>query len=47
MGGDGWPKEYGGQGRTVVEQLIFFEEARCSGAAPAPGVALESGKLAG
>src|SRR5689334_19226108 len=25
--GIGWPKEYGGQGRTASEQLIFFDEA--------------------
>src|SRR5690606_32035820 len=25
--GIGWPEEYGGQGRTDVEQLIFFDEA--------------------
>ncbi|MFM7273079.1 MAG: acyl-CoA dehydrogenase family protein, partial [Gammaproteobacteria bacterium] len=24
----GWPKEYGGQGRSSSEQLIFFEEAQ-------------------
>ncbi len=46
MGGDGWlgvgwPKEYGGQGRTVVEQLIFFEEARRAGA-PLPFVTLNT-----
>jgi 3-oxocholest-4-en-26-oyl-CoA dehydrogenase alpha subunit len=25
--GIGWPKEYGGQGRGVVEQFIFYDEA--------------------
>src|ERR1700738_3271560 len=25
--GVGWPVEYGGQGRTALEQLIFFDEA--------------------
>jgi hypothetical protein len=25
--GVGWPTEYGGQGRTAIEQLIFFDEA--------------------
>jgi 3-oxocholest-4-en-26-oyl-CoA dehydrogenase alpha subunit len=25
--GIGWPTEYGGQGRTEIEQLIFFDEA--------------------
>ncbi len=24
----GWPEEYGGQGRTASEQMIFFEEAQ-------------------
>jgi alkylation response protein AidB-like acyl-CoA dehydrogenase len=39
--GVGWPKEYGGQGRTAVEQLIFFEEARRAGA-PLPFVTLNT-----
>src|SRR3546814_14346926 len=30
--GLGWPTEWGGQGRTDVEQLIFFNEAWRSGA---------------
>src|SRR5437870_793744 len=25
--GIGWPREYGGQGRTPIEQFIFFDEA--------------------
>ena len=25
--GVGWPKEYGGQGRSPIEQFIFFDEA--------------------
>jgi alkylation response protein AidB-like acyl-CoA dehydrogenase len=25
--GVGWPKEYGGQGRTPIEQFLFFDEA--------------------
>ena len=25
--GIGWPKEYGGQGRSPLEQLIFYDEA--------------------
>jgi 3-oxocholest-4-en-26-oyl-CoA dehydrogenase alpha subunit len=29
--GLGWPKEYGGQGRTPVEQFIFFDEASRAG----------------
>src|SRR4051812_50003267 len=33
MGGDGWlgvgwPKEYGGQGRSTVEQFILFDEGQ-------------------
>ncbi|MGV3759731.1 MAG: acyl-CoA dehydrogenase family protein [Actinomycetota bacterium] len=30
--GIGWPEEYGGQGRTDIEQLIFFDEAWRAGA---------------
>jgi alkylation response protein AidB-like acyl-CoA dehydrogenase len=30
--GVGWPKEYGGQDRTPIEQLIFFDEAQRAGA---------------
>lgn len=33
--GIGWPKEYGGQGRSEVEQFIFFDESMRSGA-PVP-----------
>ena len=33
--GIGWPKEYGGQGRSAIEQLIFFDESMRSGA-PVP-----------
>src|SRR5215468_371163 len=29
--GIGWPKEYGGQGRSPVEQFIFFDEAMYAG----------------
>ncbi len=39
--GVGWPVEYGGQGRTAVEQLIFFEESRRAGA-PMPFVTLNT-----
>src|SRR4029450_7568433 len=39
--GVGWPVEYGGQGRTAVEQLIWFEEARRAGA-PIPFVTLNT-----
>jgi alkylation response protein AidB-like acyl-CoA dehydrogenase len=33
--GIGWPKEYGGQGRSQVEQFVFFDESMRSGA-PVP-----------
>jgi len=33
--GIGWPKEYGGQDRSPMEQLIFFDEAARAGA-PVP-----------
>src|SRR5437667_12075293 len=29
--GIGWPREYGGQGRSPIEQFIFFEEAARAG----------------
>ena len=29
--GIGWPKEYGGQGRSAIEQFIFFDEALYAG----------------
>lgn len=29
--GIGWPKEYGGQGRSVEEQFIFFDEVQRAG----------------
>jgi alkylation response protein AidB-like acyl-CoA dehydrogenase len=46
MGADGWlaigwPKEYGGQGATKMEQLIFFEEALLAGA-PVPFVTVNT-----
>jgi alkylation response protein AidB-like acyl-CoA dehydrogenase len=46
MGGDGWlgvgwPKEYGGLGRTWVEQQIWFDEARRAGA-PIPFVTINT-----
>ena len=31
----GWPKEYGGQGRSAIEQFIFFDESMRAGA-PVP-----------
>src|SRR5687767_13578673 len=33
--GIGWPREYGGQDRSPIEQLIFFDEAARAGA-PVP-----------
>ena len=33
--GIGWPKDYGGQGRSQIEQYIFFDESMRSGA-PVP-----------
>ena len=31
--GIGWPKEYGGQGASAIEQFIFFDESQrgCAG----------------
>jgi alkylation response protein AidB-like acyl-CoA dehydrogenase len=39
--GIGWPREYGGQGRGAIEQLIFLEEAGRAGA-PIPLVTLNT-----
>jgi alkylation response protein AidB-like acyl-CoA dehydrogenase len=39
--GVGWPKEYGGGGLTMAEQLIFLEEQRRSGA-PFPFVTVST-----
>jgi 3-oxocholest-4-en-26-oyl-CoA dehydrogenase alpha subunit len=39
--GIGWPKEYGGQGRTMMEQLIFSDEAAIAGV-PIPLLTLGS-----
>ena len=39
--GVGWPKEYGGQGRSVLEQFVFFDEATRAGA-PVPMIALNT-----
>ncbi|HLX89987.1 MAG TPA: acyl-CoA dehydrogenase family protein, partial [Acidimicrobiales bacterium] len=33
--GIGWPTQYGGQGRSAIEQFIFFDESMRSGA-PVP-----------
>lgn len=39
--GIGWPTEYGGQGRSAVEQFIFFDESmRCG--APVPMIMINS-----
>src|SRR6187549_1851856 len=39
--GIGWPKEYGGQGRTPIEQFIFFDESMRAGA-PVPMLTINS-----
>ncbi|MCW2600151.1 MAG: acyl-CoA dehydrogenase [Frankiales bacterium] len=39
--GIGWPAEYGGQGRSVLEQFVFFDEATRAGA-PVPMIALNT-----
>jgi alkylation response protein AidB-like acyl-CoA dehydrogenase len=39
--GVGWPKEYGGGGRTMIEQMIFIEEQRRAGA-PFPFVTVST-----
>ena len=39
--GVGWPKEFGGQGRTTLEQVIFVDELRKAGA-PLPFVTLNT-----
>src|SRR5438309_10922812 len=39
--GIGWPREYGGQGRSPVEQFIFYDEAMRAGA-PVPLVTLNT-----
>jgi alkylation response protein AidB-like acyl-CoA dehydrogenase len=39
--GIGWPPEYGGQGRSEIEQFIFFDEARRA-RAPVPLVTLNT-----
>jgi 3-oxocholest-4-en-26-oyl-CoA dehydrogenase alpha subunit len=39
--GIGWPKEYGGQGRSPLEQFIFFDEVERAGA-PFPFVTLNT-----
>jgi alkylation response protein AidB-like acyl-CoA dehydrogenase len=39
--GIGWPEEYGGQGRTAIEQFIFFDESMRVGA-PVPMLTINS-----
>jgi alkylation response protein AidB-like acyl-CoA dehydrogenase len=39
--GIGWPKEFGGQGRGPIEQLVFYEEVQRAGA-PYPLVTLNT-----
>jgi alkylation response protein AidB-like acyl-CoA dehydrogenase len=39
--GVGWPVEYGGQGRTPIEQYLFYDEANRAGA-PLPLVTLNT-----
>ena len=39
--GIGWPKEYGGQARTMLDQLIFTDEANIAGA-PVPFLTLNT-----
>jgi alkylation response protein AidB-like acyl-CoA dehydrogenase len=39
--GIGWPKEYGGQGRSAIEQFVFFDESMRAGA-PVPMLTINS-----
>ena len=39
--GIGWPEEYGGQGRSQIEQFIFFDESMRAGA-PVPMLTINS-----
>jgi 3-oxocholest-4-en-26-oyl-CoA dehydrogenase alpha subunit len=39
--GIGWPEEYGGQGRSAMDQFLFFDEAMRAGA-PVPFVTLNT-----
>src|SRR5436189_5736504 len=39
--GIGWPKEYGGQDRTAIEQFIFYDESFRAGA-PVPMLTINS-----
>jgi alkylation response protein AidB-like acyl-CoA dehydrogenase len=39
--GIGWPKEWGGQGRSAIEQFIFFDESMRAGA-PVPMLSINT-----
>ncbi len=39
--GIGWPKEWGGQGRSAIEQFVFFDESMRAGA-PVPMLTINS-----
>ncbi len=39
--GIGWPKEFGGQGRSAIEQFIFFDESMRAGA-PVPMLSINT-----
>ncbi len=39
--GIGWPKEWGGQGKSAIEQFIFFDESMRSGA-PVPMLSINT-----
>lgn len=39
--GIGWPKEYGGQARTAIEQFIFFDESMRA-SAPVPSLTINT-----
>jgi alkylation response protein AidB-like acyl-CoA dehydrogenase len=39
--GIGWPVEYGGRGRPILEQFVFFDEAQRAGV-PVPTIALNT-----
>src|SRR5579872_6408061 len=39
--GIGWPKEWGGQGRSAIEQFVFFDESMRAGA-PVPMLTVNS-----
>ncbi|MGZ8752501.1 MAG: acyl-CoA dehydrogenase family protein, partial [Acidimicrobiia bacterium] len=39
--GIGWPEEWGGQGRTPIEQFVFFDESMRAGA-PVPMLTINS-----